>query len=359
MPSVGIAILARDEERCIARCLDSVTGRGFADVLVVDTGSRDRTTDIATGYREVRLDRLPWPDSFAAVRNHAIDAIDAERIVFVDADEWLSPEAAARLSTLPDGEVFAPRIRDTHHETVALDVPRVVHHGIRYRGPVHEYVVHADGTPVEVIRLDLEFQHDGYRPDVAHAKRKRRRNLDLLDTAIAAEPDNPRWLCFRVRDAGGDIAPPALLDLCARIHDLIGAETRFGDTYDALHYYRVAVGSACRALLAVGERDAVLRLCETLNAVARDDPDAHYLAAMTHLADTTATDRDLLRSITIRENPNLIATSAIDPSGRHLDALIGLQLELRRGRAEADRYRELCAPWTDGFFVDSRPRTAT
>src|SRR5438132_11045659 len=109
MPSVGIAILTKDEERCIARCLDSVTGQGFADILVVDTGSTDRTVDIVAGHDGVRLVQVPWAGSFAAVRNHAISTIEAEWVVFVDADEWLPPNCAASLFGLPAGYVFGPR----------------------------------------------------------------------------------------------------------------------------------------------------------------------------------------------------------------------------------------------------------
>lgn len=351
---MGVAILARDEERCIARCLDSVTGQGFADILVVDTGSVDRTVEIVAGYQDVRLLRMPWPGSFAAVRNHAIGALDTDWVVFVDADEWLPPGSAARLLSFPDGEVFAPRIREVDRGTVATGVPRIlrVDSGVRYRGPVHEYTVRADGTPVEPVRSDVEFRHDGYTPEVARAKGKRKRNLELLDIAMAEEPDNPRWPCFRVRDAGMEITSAEIMVLCAILHGLLGRD-------GALDYYRTAVGFACKALIALGEWDSVRQLCDALDEVATGDPDAHYFRSMYGLQAGDMTKRDLVRSIEIRNDDALVATSALDRSGRHLDALIGLQLELFRSTAEAERYRELCVPWTDGFFERSRLREGT
>lgn len=355
MSSVGIAILARDEERCIARCLDSVTGHDFADILVVDTGSVDRTVDIVAGYEGVRLVRVPWPGSFAAVRNHAIEAVEAAWVVFVDADEWLPQAAAARLLSLPNGDVFAPRIREVDRGTVATGVPRILRadSGIRYRGPVHEYVVRPDGTPVDLVRLDIEFRHDGYRPDVARIKDKRKRNLDLLDVAMAEEPNNPRWPCFRIRDAGMEITNTQITELCATLHGLLGVDAGSGDTQSALDYFRIAVGFACKALVVMGDEDSVHRLCEALDAVADGDPDAHYFRSMLGFLQGVVTSQDLVRSIRIRNDDALVATSALDPSGRHLDALIGLQLERCRSGSEADRYRELCAPWTDGFFERS------
>jgi glycosyltransferase involved in cell wall biosynthesis len=332
----------------VARCLDSVTGQGFADILVVDTGSVDRTVDIVAGYEDVRLLRMPWPGSFAAVRNHAIEAVKAEWVVFVDADEWLPPESAARLFSFPQGEVFAPRIREVGRGTVATGVPRILRtdSGIRFRGPVHEYVVHADGTPVGLVRLDIEFLHDGYDPEVARAKGKRKRNLDLLDIAMAEEPDNPRWPCFRIRDAGLEISATRIMALCATLHGLLGRD-------DTLGYYRTAVGFACKALVAMGEWDSVHQLCDALEDVANGDPDAHYFRSMLDLHQGVVTNRDLVRSIGIRNDEALVATSTLDPSGRHLDALIGVQLELCRSTAEADQYRKLCELWTDGFFERS------
>jgi glycosyltransferase involved in cell wall biosynthesis len=361
MTSVGVAVLTRDEERCVARCLDSVTGKGFADVLVVDTGSTDRTTDIVSARDGVRLARVPWPRSFAAVRNHALAALNAEWIVFVDADEWLPPDSVAPLLSLPDGEVLAPRIRDVDHHTVVGDVPRIFRadSGIHYRGPVHEYVVRADGSPVDLVRTDIEFLHDGYNPDVARAKDKRNRNLALLDTAIEAEPDNPRWPCFRIRDAGLEITADHITRLCAVLRDLAGVDAATGDTQNSLDYHRIAVGYACQALVAKNEWDAVLRVCDDLDAVERHtNPDTHYFRSMSAFREGVVTGKDLLASIRIREDDRLVATSRLDPAGRHLDALIGLQLEIRKGQVVAGQYRELCQPWTDGFFERSLLRRA-
>lgn len=369
---VSIVILARDEERCIARCLDSVTGRGFDNVLVVDTGSIDNTVGVVVGYgdRGVRLLETSWPGSFAEVRNLAIETVAAGWIVFLDADEWLTERSSAGLrpclDSLADADglrslTFAPRIRDVVRDTSTDDIPRIfmADSRIRFRGLVHEYPViqGPTDTPVRLVGLDIDFEHDGYLPAVAEVKDKRNRNLTLLDAARAADPGNPRWLFFTVRDAGLDRTSTQIVELCTSLRDLAGGTYGTGDRQSARNYYYLAFGFACRALVALGEWRAVHRLCDDLDSVERRvHPDAHYFRMLFELSHGVVTSQDLLRTIRIRGEDELVSTSPVDQSGKHLDALVVALLTEVRGSAEADRYHELCEPWTDMFFDRSRWR---
>ncbi|UQU63732.1 glycosyltransferase [Couchioplanes caeruleus] len=67
---VTIAVLTRNEQRCVSRCLDSVLACPVDAVMVVDTGSTDRTLDIVEAYRDSRIEvvRYRWDDSFADAR---------------------------------------------------------------------------------------------------------------------------------------------------------------------------------------------------------------------------------------------------------------------------------------------------
>lgn len=90
VPRLAAVVLAHDEARHIGDCLDSLA---WADELVVfDDLSGDATVEIATqrGARVVRR-RL---DNFAAQRNAALDAVQAEWVFFVDADERCTPGLA-------------------------------------------------------------------------------------------------------------------------------------------------------------------------------------------------------------------------------------------------------------------------
>ena len=366
---MSIVVLARDEERCVARCLDSVVGRGFA-VVVVDTGSVDATAAIVGEYERhgVRLVHLPWPDSFAEVRNAAIEAVGTGWIVFLDADEWFDDDSADALGECLtslghvedlDRVVFAPIIQHVDRDDVVEDVPRIflADSGIRYLGAVHEYPVRSDGGPVGLVGLDLLVRHDGYTPAVESAKAKRNRNLRLLRAAWRDDPDNPRWPYFSLRDGLPVLDRAELLTLCAALGDLAEREPETGDRVGARHYYRRALCHACHGLAAMGDWSTVRSLCAELDRVDHgDSPDAHYFRLVAELLVGVPTGRDLLLTSRIRRAGDLAATSAVDPEGRHLDALIAALLDRLKGPAEADRYRELCTPWTDLFFDRSALR---
>lgn len=96
-------MIVRDEEPWIARCLSSVR-EGVDEVIVVDTGSRDRTMDIASGYSATIL-QFPWKESFAEARNYSLGHATGEWILWMDADEELAADDALKLrvvSTLKD-----------------------------------------------------------------------------------------------------------------------------------------------------------------------------------------------------------------------------------------------------------------
>lgn len=365
--TVGVVILARDEERCIARCLDSVVGRGFHDIVVADTGSVDATPRIVAEYRRlgVRPHGLSWQDSFAQARNAAVRQVDTEWVVFLDADEWLADGAAERLltelSTVDDslGAVFAPKIVDEQTAQVTKDVPRVFRAdgSIVYHGAVHEYPVvagRADPT-VRLVPLDVEVRHDGYRPDVLVAKRKAERNFELLHRARAEDPGNPRWLYFLLRNPLSVTDSAYLAGLCDELGVLAARGARTGDWRSAADYHRWALPLCCQGLGMFGDWDTVSRYCSIMDSIdGGASPDGHYFRSLHRIVLAEVTEDDLLETITLRQDESWVARSAICRSGRHLDALIAAQLGLLRGAEDAEEYRSMCSPWSDLFFDESR-----
>lgn len=94
--TLAACIIARDEEERLPACLDSVA---FCDeVVVVDSGSRDRTMEIARAAGAKVVEHA-WA-GFGAQRNVALDHATADWVIEVDADERITPELAAELRTL-------------------------------------------------------------------------------------------------------------------------------------------------------------------------------------------------------------------------------------------------------------------
>lgn len=92
---VSVLILARNEEASIGACLRSVA---FArDIVVVDSGSADRTREVALelGARVVETE---WPGDYGAARNRADSFASCDWVFQVDADERVSPELAGEVA---------------------------------------------------------------------------------------------------------------------------------------------------------------------------------------------------------------------------------------------------------------------
>ncbi|RZQ65603.1 glycosyltransferase [Amycolatopsis suaedae] len=363
--TVSIVILSRNEERCISRCLDSIIGHQFDYVLVVDTGSTDNTIQIVEGYKDggVELIETPWQDSFSNVRNLALEALTSKWVVFVDADEWVSeksgPYLKKCLSSIDRIEdvnqlVFAPRIHDVDNHITTTDVPRIFRAdaSIRFKGPVHEYPYNTtDGSPLGVVGLNIDFLHDGYNQSVVQDKAKRERNLRLLSDARRIEPTNPRWLYYTIRDSLPTLDGPSIGKLCGALFELLDTRESNGDWRTVHEYYALALVQTCQRLANLELWFAVLDHCDKLEQLAGGrHPDAHYFRSVFALLDGSADEHDLLDTIRVRQDEQLVASSSLSRAGGHLDALIAELLSELRGRTEGARYRELCSPWTDALF---------
>ena len=88
MISISLCMIVKNEEKLLKRCLDSY--RPVCDeIVIVDTGSTDRTKEIAAGYTDLIYD-YPWTNDFAAARNFAFSKANCDYIFSADADEvWI------------------------------------------------------------------------------------------------------------------------------------------------------------------------------------------------------------------------------------------------------------------------------
>ncbi len=173
MPLLSVAIITHNEERNLARTLASVS---FADeVVVVDSGSTDRTVEIARSFGARVLIR-EWP-GFAAQKNFAIQQCSGAWVLSLDADEELSPELRTQIRQLlpsnPPADAFFLKRRN-------LFLGRWIKHGGYYpdrklrlfrraaanfslepkfeERPVHETIVF-DGASQT---LDFDLIHHAY-----------------------------------------------------------------------------------------------------------------------------------------------------------------------------------------------------
>ena len=174
MVSISVCMIVKNEEAVLARCLDSL--KGIADeIVIVDTGSTDRTKEIAGLYTS-RIYDFTWIHDFAAARNFAFSKATCDYIYSADADEVL--EETDRQKFLNLKQVLLPEIEIVEMIYVNPENCNMVYNYVReprpklfkrlrefrWIDPIHETVA----LDPLVYSSDIEIQH---RPQSLHSGR--------------------------------------------------------------------------------------------------------------------------------------------------------------------------------------------
>ncbi len=241
---LSLCMIVKNEEWWLERCLDGV--RGVVDeVVIVDTGSTDRTLEIAAAYHPAVLHHA-WQDDFALARNAGLERATGDWILVLDADEELEAESKGRIkgtisSASADGlllcvrSLMPPGELQTHED---LMITRLFRNRPEYR---YEQRIHEQISPsIErhggtVASTDLVIIHHGYAQKSAQGRDLRaERNLRLLEKALAASPNDP-YLHYQLGITQKALGhnPTAYASL-RRVLEL-GTGTLGGETVDRLY----------------------------------------------------------------------------------------------------------------------------
>lgn len=216
--ALSVCMIAKNEEQNIARCLECLALYGF-ELIVVDTGSSDRTREIAERYTD-KVYEFPWCDDFAAAKNFAVSKASNEFVMVVDADEFLEPVGQEELRTLrrmteerPEavGRVCRRNLFERDGERRENDewINRIFSKKrFFYEGRIHEQVTAREGGDYETYRTGLSFVHTGYDLPPEQRKEKAARNIRLLKRELVRlgydAGKKPEDAC-QGADAGGQV----------------------------------------------------------------------------------------------------------------------------------------------------------
>jgi tetratricopeptide (TPR) repeat protein len=183
---LSLAMIVKNESRCLARCLQSI--RSIVDEIVIaDTGSTDDTVKIANGFG-AKVVLYQWNNDFAAARNFAVEQAAGDWILVLDADEWADEKLCAEIRNFVTGPKRIARLKIVsdfkHHGQMQRSstlVSRLFPRGARFAGRIHEQIV--SGLPR--VNLSGELRHDGYLET-----QKSDRNIKMLQSEIAGDPGN-------------------------------------------------------------------------------------------------------------------------------------------------------------------------
>ena len=162
MKTISVCLIVKNEERVLARCLECVDK--FADeIIIVDTGSVDKTEEIAKKYTDKVYD-FTWTGNFSDARNFSFSKATKDYIMWLDADDYISPNNITKILKLKaqptDTHVFMLKyvMKDkSGNTTLEFFRERILKNrcGFTWHGFVHEVI-----TPKGKIEyLDIEIEH--------------------------------------------------------------------------------------------------------------------------------------------------------------------------------------------------------
>ena len=187
-----LCMIVRDEEARLRKCLESV--KGLCDELVVDTGSTDRTIEIAESFGAV-IGNFEWCDDFAAARNESLRLATGDWIVWLDADDLLPARYHATIRTLLGrgrDKAYFFALDDQGYESVSCLQMRLFPNlsGVRFEMPIHEQVtISLAELGVEMVPTDIKVVHTGYTtPEVVREKKDR--YLAIMEAWLLDHPES-------------------------------------------------------------------------------------------------------------------------------------------------------------------------
>ncbi|WP_237690563.1 glycosyltransferase family 2 protein [Paenibacillus caui] len=183
MKTIALTMIVKNEEKVLPRCLDSVC-KLVDEIIIVDTGSTDRTKWVAQAYGAKIYD-WTWNHNFADARNIALDHASCDWNLVLDADEYINNGGAA-IRQFINQENAIGRLKlvsqfssdDGELSFAQSFISRIFPSGVRYEGRIHEQLV----SDLPRIKLPVEILHDGYM------KSKADRNIPILQIEIANNP---------------------------------------------------------------------------------------------------------------------------------------------------------------------------
>ncbi|MCL2252814.1 MAG: glycosyltransferase family 2 protein [Lachnospiraceae bacterium] len=256
MPPISVCVIAKNEEANIARCLESLKPYGF-EVILVDTGSSDRTKEIALEYGAKVYD-FAWVSDFSAARNFAVSKAANNWVLAIDCDEYIThinlPEIYSLMKQYPRC-VGVLEIENEMQGSGNSYTARLVRFFSRkhfhFTGAIHEQVMPL-GKEEDIYSFDvpIKLYHTGYVGSEEQIAAKNKRNFDMLLAAVEKEP-NDAYNYYQIAQSY------VLGDNCEKACEWYSKALSF-DIDPDLDYVKTMIVSYGQSLLTLGRKEEAL-----------------------------------------------------------------------------------------------------
>jgi glycosyltransferase involved in cell wall biosynthesis len=205
--TLSLCMIMKNEEKWIAQCLDSVKGV-VDEIIIVDTGSTDRSKEIAESYG-ASIFNYEWNNNFAEARNYSVERASGEWILWLDADEKVDEQHKEKLRDVLDTSKWLGSIKIINYYGEAPPEPARSHQigqyrlfrndpSIRFHNAIHEQFIKGDFlTEDSVIHIPVPIHHYGYMNETVQEKQKSQRNLSII-LACREEENYDPWFDYHL-----------------------------------------------------------------------------------------------------------------------------------------------------------------
>jgi len=325
-PTLSVCMIAKNEERCIGEALASV--KGFADEIIVsDTGSTDRTVEIAR-EQGAQLRHFKWVDSFSAARNDSTKDAKGDWIFWIDCDDVV-PEETMRailgaIEHAPE-EVWGLNVPVRFLDGTQVDHIKVYRNKpeLQWEFRIHEQIlgpIRKGGGGIGLVE-DAYVLHKNYDTSSEGQAAKRKRDWKLLMLDLKEHPNHP-FVLFNCGMTAQNVGQPKKAIPWLKKCLLLSGPS------DSI--YRKACEILARSYLDIGHRHkARSTLIKGLDQLPNDPEMQFRLAQIEHEAGNLDRAADLYKQI----DP-----SAISQAFTSLDrGLLGFKRNYNLGNVELER----------------------
>lgn len=202
---LSIGMIVKNEEKHLDKCLSALQklrDNVSNELIIVDTGSTDKTKEIALKYTDKVYD-FEWINDFSAARNYGLEKAVGEWFMFIDADEYLDEDCEEMIKFFNMTEVrekynsasfyirnYGNKSKKNANQFLAPRLVRLTE-GIRFHDPIHEWIP----QPIPHGFFTTVFHHYGYIYDSEKSKKaKSDRNFGPLMKEYEENPNDLRVL---------------------------------------------------------------------------------------------------------------------------------------------------------------------